>query len=229
MSNQTTRVSLNLNSYELSCLVKIQSLCRGWIVRRKKIVYIIKKLVPIIQRRVMAYHSMFSLPLIAELWEETLHRSFLDLNYKTSWTPGRSHAVGEDMNIPGIKYSRISCKSGQFIKDRSLDKKCVKFNGGRSASFPTLEEKLDHFSQSHDDYYVLLAKDKNFNKKYKLLVFESPICRVNKLTWTESSTQKSWNGEGDFKACIGKSMSAQLWTTLPLDMIPYQFDIDCSE
>ena len=186
-------------------------------------------LLPAITSRVKAYHTLFSLPLIAEQWEETLHRAFKDIGQSTTWKPDRSHAVGEDMRLEGIENSRISCKSGQFVNDRSLGKTCVKFNGSRSTSYPTLEEKLAHFCESHDDYYFLLAKDKNFNKKYKLLVFESPICRVDQLTWTESSSGKSWNGMGNFKACIGKSMSAQLWTTLPLDMIPYQFDIDCSD
>lgn len=189
----------------------------------------LEALLPAITSRVKAYHKLFSLPLIAEQWEETLHRSFKDIGQNTTWKPDRSHAIGEDMRLDGINNSRISCKSGQFVNDRSLGKTCVKFNGSRSTSFPTLEEKLAHFCESHDDYYFLLAKDKKFNKKYKLLVFESPICRVNKLTWTESASKKSWNGEGEFKACIGKSMSAQLWTTLPLDMIPYQFEIDCSE
>ncbi len=190
---------------------------------------VLDELVPVVTNRVRAYHTLFSLPLIAEQWEETLHRSFKDIGKNTTWKPDRSHAVGEDMRLEGIENSRISCKSGQFVNDRSLGKTCVKFNGSRSTSFPTLEEKLAHFCESHDDYYFLLAKDKNFNKKYKLLVFESPICRVDQLTWTESSSGKSWNGTGEFKACIGKSMSAQLWTTLPLDMIPYQFEIDCSE
>ena len=190
---------------------------------------LLDELIPVLTNRVKAYHTLFSLPLIAEQWEETLHRSFKDIGKNTSWKPDRSHAIGEDMRLEGIENSRISCKSGQFINDRSLAKTCVKFNGSRSTSFPSLAGKLTHFCESHDDYYFLLAKERKFNKKYKLLVFESPICRVDQLTWTESSSKKAWNGIGNFKACIGKSMSAQLWTTLPLDMIPYQFEIDCSE
>lgn len=186
-------------------------------------------LIPAITKRIKSYHTLFSLPLIAEQWEETLHRSFMDIGQNTSWKPDRSHAVGEDMRLINIENSRISCKSGQFVSDRSLSKICVKFNGSRSTSYPSLQEKIAHFCESHDDYYFLLAKDKNFNKKYKLLVFESPVCKVDQLTWEESASGKAWNGTGKFKACIGKSMSAQLWTTLPLDMIPYQFDIDCSE
>lgn len=186
-------------------------------------------LTPHLYRRINDYHKQFMLPLYAEQWEEILHRSFNDIGKNTSWKPVRSHKVGEDMCLEDIENSRISCKSGQFINDRSLGRICVNFNGGRSTSFSTLEDKIDHFCKSHDDYYFLLAKEKKFNKKYKLLVFESPTCRVNQLIWTESSSGKEWKGNGNFKASIRKSMSAQLWITIPLDMIPYQFDIDCSE
>jgi hypothetical protein len=92
--------------------------------------------------------------------------------------------------------------------------------------FDTLEEKIDHFSQSHDDYYFLLAKKKTFDGTYKLLVFKSSICKVNKLEWTLSSSGKTWGGTGEFTAIIGKSMSAQLWTTLPLNLITHIYDID---
>ena len=196
---------------------------------QQRLPLILEELIPVLTKRVKAYHQLFSLPLIAEQWEETLHRAFKHIGYNTTWKPDRSHAVGEDMRLEGIENSRISCKSGQFVNNRSLGKTCVKFNGSRSTSYPTIEEKIAHFCESHDDYYFLLAKDKKFNKKYKLLVFESSICRVDQLTWRESASKKSWNGEGEFKACIGISMSAQLWTTLPLDIIPYQFEIDCSE
>ena len=171
---------------------------------------------------------MFSLPLIAEQWEETLHRSFKELGHDTTWVPDRSHAIGEDMRLPSWKNSRISCKSGQFVTPRALGCECVKFNGSRSTRFPSLEEKLTHFCKSHDDFYFLLAKKKNFDKTYKLLIFESPICRVNQLKWTESNSGKTWNGEGPFIAQIGKSMSAQLWTTLPLNLITHSYDINCN-
>lgn len=195
----------------------------------KRIPDILTDLVPNIIKRVKAYHDLFDLPLIAEQWEETLNRSFNDMGLKTTWRPNRSHAIGEDMRIEIIQDSRLSCKSGVFVNDRSLGKYCVKFNGSRSTSFPILEDKISHFCKSRDDYYFLLAKPQKFNKKYKLLVFESSVCKINKLIWTETTSGKQWTGEGEFKAIIGKSMSAQLWTTLPLDMIPYHFDIDCSE
>lgn len=193
---------------------------------QKTVPEFLEKLVPVIQKRVRAYHDMFSLPLIAEQWEETLHRAFQEIGQETTWKPDRSHAVGEDMRLDGVDRSRISCKSGQFVNDRSLKKMCVKFNGGRSTRHETLEEKLAHFSKSHDDYYFLLAKHKPFNKKYKLLVFESEICKVDKLAWKLSDSGKTWNGEGEFKAQINEPMSAQLWTTFPLDMVSFSYEID---
>ncbi len=171
---------------------------------------------------------MFDLPLIAEYWEEVLHRSFKELGHDTTWKPIRSHKVGEDMSLVGIEKSRISCKSGQFTKPRLLKKNCVRFNGGRSTKRKTLKEKIAYFSESHDDYYFLLAKNNPFNKTYKLIIFNSDICKVNKLSWKESKSGKQYKGIGDFIADISKSMSAQLWTTLPLDKINHIYNIDCS-
>ena len=192
----------------------------------KYITDLLVDLVPVITRRIRQYHELFSLPLIAEQWEETLHRSLVEIGRETTWNADRSHGIGEDMRLVGVDNSRISCKSGQFLNVRALNKRCVKFNGSRSTSFATLEEKIAHFSASHDDYYFLLAKEKKFDKQYSLLVFPSDICKVDKLSWTESASKKSWNGDGEFSGVIGKSMSAQLWTSVPIDMIPHKIAIN---
>ena len=72
---------------------------------------IIPGLVPFIVSRIQRYHELFDQPLIAEFWEETLHKSFLEYGYSTTWKPDRSHKIGEDMRIENITCSRISCKS----------------------------------------------------------------------------------------------------------------------
>ena len=191
--------------------------------------YIINQIVPIIQKRIKEFHKIFSLPLIAEYWEETLSESFKEIDLENDWTPGRSHKIGEDMKLFDIENSRISCKSGVISDNRELKKECVKWSGSRTTSFQTLSDKLEHLSKSHDDWYFLLAKASKFNKKYKLLVFPSHICKPTKLTWNDTKSGKQWQGKGEFLAEISKSMSAQLWTTFPLDMIPYIYDIDCNE
>jgi len=185
---------------------------------------IINDLVPILERRIQQFHEMFDLPLLAEYWEEVLHRSIKDLGYETTWTPTRSHGIGEDLSIIGINNSRISCKSGVLNTPRG-GKESVKWSGSRSTSFDTLKEKIEHLSGDHDDYYFCLAKKMPFVKRYKLLVFPSSVCKVDQLQWEESSSGKQWMGVGSFTSSIGKSMSAQLWTTLPLDSILIQKDI----
>lgn len=186
---------------------------------------IVDKLIPFMITRIRKYHEMFTQPLIAEFWEETLHNSFRDCGFTTTWKPDRSHKIGEDMRIECVHQSRISCKSGQFVTPRG-GTPSVKFNGSRTTSQETLEEKIAHLSADHDDWYFLLAKNKNFDKKYKLLVFESVKCKVNQLQWRENDTCKQWIGTGVFQASINKSMSSQLWTTFPLDMVTYKIDID---
>lgn len=185
---------------------------------------IIEELVPVLTTRIRKYHELFTQPLIAEFWEETLHNAFVDCGYNTTWKPDRSHKVGEDMRIEGIENSRISCKSGQFIKPRGgVDS--VKFNGSRTTSQETIQDKINHLCGDHDDWYFLLAKKKPFDNTYKLLIFESAKCKVSKLTWTENDSGKQWIGTGEFQASINKSMSAQLWTTFPMSMVTYQHDI----
>jgi hypothetical protein len=185
------------------------------------------ELIDILRRRICEYHSLYSLPLIAELWEETLHRSIEELEFTTTWTPTRGHGVGEDMRINGLDHSRISCKSGQILNTRALHTMCVKFNGGRSTSHHTLEERIAHFSGDHDDYYFLLAKPKIFRKQYNLLVFRSELVRPNQLEWTQIGNNA--RGVGPFICTITENMSYQLWTTLPMNLITHNIGIDCNE
>lgn len=185
---------------------------------------ILHKTMPALTKRIKKYHELFSQPLIAEFWEETLHNALRDAGYTTTWKPDRSHKVGEDMRIEGVDGSRISCKSGQFITPRA-GTPSVKFNGSRTTSQESIDQKIEHLCGDHDDWYFLLAKKKNFDNAYKLLVFESAKCKVNQLQWKENSSGKQWMGTGVFQASINKSMSAQLWTTFPMDMVTHQYDI----
>ena len=212
-------------------IIKIQSIIRKYIaykyVKYLRIENLLQKLLTPLTMRIKQYHNLFSLPLIAEQWEETLHCALLDIGYITTWKPNRSHKIAQDMRIVDIPNFRISCKSGQFVYSKKLNSDCVYFNGSRTSSFDTLEQKINHLCQNNVDYYFMLAKNKIFDKTYKLLVFESNICNVGQLQWTTSDTEKSWNGVGSFIATINKSLSSQLWTTLPLYKIQFILDIDC--
>tara|TARA_B100000287_G_scaffold105393_1_gene97700 strand:- start:516 stop:1325 length:810 start_codon:yes stop_codon:yes gene_type:complete len=221
----------------------------------------IVEVVPFIEDRVKKFHTLFTQPMKAELWEETLHNAFQDIGLSTSWEPIFSHKIGEDMRVKGVTKSRISCKSGILstdymiktvkvlklqLRERGLkvsgkksdlvkrleddDKKngivtssSVRFSGSRSSSYPTLDEKLAHFCKSNDDWYFLLSKPKDFQKKYTLLVFQSSVCKVDQLNWVENG--KGWKGTGEFNASItAATASGQLWIDeLPLNKIPYKF------
>ena len=50
-----------------------------------------------IEKRIKRYHEDFSLPLMAEQWEEVLTRSLRDVGLNPEWDNDRSHKVGEDI------------------------------------------------------------------------------------------------------------------------------------
>ena len=74
----------------------------------------------------------------------------------------------------------------------------------------------------------MLAKDKKDimkkNFKYKVLIFPSSTIKADTLKWEE--TKGGWKGTGDFSATINRSMSDQLWTTLPLEKVEHVLEID---
>ena len=191
---------------------------------------LLEKLTKAIEVRTKRFHTDFSLPLAAEMWEEVLHRSMLDVGIDSEWDNGRSHKVGEDINTS--IFGRISCKSGVLKDD------CVSFNGSRTGKYVTLEEKINFLSSDHDDCYFLLSKNtedicsKNF--RYKILIFSSSVCKTNTLKWEETIGTKGkykgkvngWKGTGDFNAMITKSTSGQLWTELPLNKVEHIIEID---
>ena len=183
---------------------------------------IVSKMAPPFKNRLMSHHELYSLPVKGEYFEESLSHALAEAGHKTDWEPNFSHKVGEDMCLIGVSQGRISCKSG------TKDAKNVKISGSRSESYKTVEEKVNHFSADHDDVCFMLSKNKPFNKVYTLLVYRSSVFKPNLLTWREHEKGNQWFGEGDFSATIGKSMSSQLWTTLPLGMADVTFVFDCN-
>ena len=102
----------------------------------------------------------------------------------------------------------------------------VKISGSRTGSVKGMEEKVEYLSQDHDDIYCCLAKKEQFDGTYILCVFPSYMIKPNKLKWCKSNSGKQFIGSGQFSAVIqGESTCGQLWTTIPLDYIPYTFNI----
>jgi hypothetical protein len=184
---------------------------------------VVSKMAVPFKKNLMRHHEIYSLPVKGEYVEELLSKALTEAGFSTDWKPDFSHKVGEDMSLVGVTGGRISCKSGAKTETS------VKINGSRSESFKELEGKINHFSSDHDDVCFMLSKTKPFNKVYTLLVYRSAVIKPNLLTWRESVSGKAWEGDGDFSATIGKSMSSQLWTTLPLNMAEVTYVFDCRE
>ena len=201
-----------------------------------------------IENRVKSYHQSLRPPagmppvgiaLTSELWECVLTYSLHDVGARTLWKPG-SHAVGKDIRTnflagTGEMQERISCKSGSFKMTKqgvNKGRETIEISGPRTQSYKTLKEKLNHLSQSHDDYYFALSKYvnqiKQGNYQYRLGVFPSSLVKPLPLKyWNEehSNTQMKSEGEGIVQT-INKAMSCQLWTTIDSDKIEYWFDIN---
>jgi hypothetical protein len=195
-----------------------------------RLVSLLPTLVEVLGRRIKAFHAGgIRLPLLAEYWEDVLDAAFTEMGHPTTWTADRSHRVGEDLRLPSVADSRISCKSGVIMPRKQV----VKISGSRSTKHDGLEAKIAHFSGNHDDWYMLLAKPKNFKGIYTLMVFPSSLIKPDQLDWTESKSGKQWTGVSKpgcavpFTATIGKSLSAQLWVEIPLAHISHKYEIDC--
>jgi hypothetical protein len=172
-----------------------------------------------IKIRINKHHQLYDLPLTAEYWEETLHKSFSDIGQNTDWQPDRSHKISEDMKHE--YFGRISCKSGAVKITKK--KKALVVSGSRTGKYKTIEEKLKFFSLKKEDVYFCLSRNKKEwdkgSKKYYLYVFNSSILNLSEQTWNE--TGGGWRCENKiYKAWITKKLSDQLWFEINMEYLP---------
>lgn len=160
-----------------------------------------------IKSRIIKHHELYDQKISSTLWEETLHKSFVSNNLKSSWKT-YGHQSGTDVECEGVQ---ISCKSG-VVKGKKIKKLVI--SSYRTTSLKTIEEKVDYLDQKHEDIiFSLVSTDDN---QYKIYVFTQP--KVKQLDWKETKGQwrtvdeNTWN---EFK--ISKSMSDQFWMNLSLD------------
>jgi hypothetical protein len=173
-----------------------------------------------IHKRIQAHHRLYDLPVFAEIWEEILHKSFIDINNESEWTPTRSHAIGKDIIHKDL--GKISCKSGEY----NFKKKTLTINGSRTTKYKTIEEKIAFISEHNDDKYFCLSRNKKEwltgVKRYYLFVFDSATLDYSNNNWVV--TNGGWKCTSNtFNAKIVKNMSDQLWVDLKVSYInkPY--------
>ncbi len=193
--------------------------------------------------KIEQHHKLYRFPVKAELWEDIFDQV---LNgWDSSWDGG-SHSTGADVVSEGKDKTRYQNKSG----DVNLNKGTIKWNGSRTTSKKTIEEKIDFISQPHYDKYVMLGRNKKDwkqdIKRYYLLVFDASLIEYDKLNWVESFGKdgkvNGWKGDVvaqmekewpsmtsdknlPYKASISKSMSDQLWTECDINYLGKPIEI----
>ena len=112
-----------------------------------------KNIVKIIKDKISQHHELYRFPVKAELWEDIFDQA---INGKDSNWNGGGHSVGADVVSEGKDKTRYQNKSG----DINLNKNTIKWNGHRTTSHKTIDEKIDFISKSHYDKYVMLGRNK---------------------------------------------------------------------
>lgn len=133
----------------------------------------------------------------------------------------KEHTIGKDQTCSWSESDtkRISNKSGVY----TISSNKLKISGSRSTSHPTLEEKLNYYSDKQEDYYLCLAtssikKDPN----YYLFCFDTHILDYKNAEWVEQYDNENeltgWKCSTDsYDAWIRRDLSDQLWTHIKLN------------
>jgi|TARA_B100000287_G_scaffold365579_1_gene360345 hypothetical protein len=182
-----------------------------------------KHIIKTIKNKIKQHHQLYRFPVKAELWEDIFDQA---INGKDSNWSGGGHSVGADVISEGKDKTRYQNKSG----DINFKKNTIKWNGHRTTSHKTIDDKLDFISQSHYDKYVMLGRNKkdwdNGIKRYWLLVFDSDVIDYKALDWKQTYGKNEqvngWSGSSDelpYTAKIIKPCSDQLWTECDLDYL----------
>jgi len=171
-----------------------------------------------IKKRIRLHHQLYeTLPIKDKYWEYTLSNSFKDANFTCKWDP-ESHSAGKDITVEGLKYKRISCKSGMLRYGKRKKKITkLKISGFRTTALKTLDEKINYIDGNHED--IVFSLSSSFFKsqrKYVLTIFTPP--KFTDLTWTKKNNNYKSSKLNGVTASILDACSHQLW---------YELDYDC--
>jgi len=171
-----------------------------------------------IKRRIKLHHQLYeTLTIKDKYWEYTLSNAFKDANFICKWDP-ESHDAGKDIVVEGLRYKRISCKSGMLRYSKRKKKITkLKISGFRTTALKTLDEKINYIDGNHED--VVFSLSSSFFKsqnKYVLTIFVPP--KFKELTWTKEGDNYKASKLNGVSASILEACSHQLW---------YELDYDC--
>lgn len=214
-----------LTSYDESSILKIQSLFRGWIVRRKNIYGFIKKskrLQENFTRTLKGYHMVNNAPIKESVWEE-VNCNIVKSLFSISDEAKGNHTSGKDNRFDNINISNKSSKvegTNISISSYRLTTVCNDKDIGTSVNIIEEIKKRD----SSFDYYSLLVRNEKENSFIKYMWYIIPkdcyLFRINNLNHKIGKKGKKkgqivgWESK---YSSITFSMSSQLW---------YNFNID---
>ena len=187
------------------------------------------RLINNITKKITQHHKLYRFPVKAELWEDIFDQVINGID--SEWEGG-GHSTGADVISEGEDKTRYQNKSG----DINYNKNIIKWNGHRTTSHKTIEEKLNFISLPHCDKYVMLGRNKKDwkkgVKKYWYIEFDSNKIDYTKLNWIEKYSRKGnltgWVGTNEelpYSAVINISQSDQLWTECDLDYLGKKVEI----
>ncbi len=219
-----------LNSPEIVYnIVRCQSFCRGWFVRRKNIYGISKKfknLQSTFTATVNGYHMINKTPIKESVWEEVncdIVRSVCSITDEANG----NHASGKDNRFDNINVSNKSTKTdgnNVSISSYRLSSVCNDKNNGNPQEILNEIEKRD---KSFEYYSILIRNETKNNAKIQYAWYIIPknyyIFKIDKLTPKIGQKGKKKDEVVGWKSkyCdITFSMSSQLW---------HKFNIGCIE
>lgn len=159
-----------------------------------------------------------SVPVRAESWEEVIYAVLLYMEYEVTWEP-TSHAKGVDLEVKiGQETLKISAKGGK-ITDQKLSLSSYRLT--RFGSLANMLGFLRDNAEEIDIYLICAREDKYRHVRYnvfrvlpKVLV---PAVALQAENWVEDKQGWELKANVGFEARIVKSMSNQLWYSIPID------------
>lgn len=214
----------DLTSYDELSIVKIQSLIRGWIVRRKNIYGFIKKskrLQEKFLRTVKGYHMINNAPIKESVWEEVNCDIVKSLFSITDEANG-NHASGKDNRFDNINISNKSTKverTNISISSYRLTTVCNDKDIGTSEN---IIEEIKKRDSSFDYYSLLVRNEENSFIKYMWYIIPKD-CYLFRIDNLNHKIGKRGKKKGEIVGWESKyssitfSMSSQLWYNFSID------------